>query len=343
MKFGLMKYPINKESNIFNIGDYIQSLAVKQFFCGREYILVNREHLDDYYGDEIKLCMNGWFMHNPEHWPPSSQIHPLFVAFHLNSTVDAYLLSDKSVQYFKKYEPIGCRDFRTEQVLKEKGVRSYFSGCMTLTLGFLKKYGKVRSDNIYFTDVYFTTIKSPFKYLKCIRYLLFHLDIIKKISSKIGDSSTKFVNILRALSFYEQYSSVFSDDLLGKAIFIKHEISSDGFATDEDKFVYAEKLLDLYADAKLVVTSRIHCALPCLALETPVIYADKNNADIIDNCRLGGLKDFFNVISMKSNRYKMEFDCNSTKITSDTVIKNKKNYLQYREKLINMCCSFFEV
>lgn len=343
MKFGLMKYPVNKESNIFNIGDYIQSLAVKQFICGREYILVDREHLDDYRGEDIKLCMNGWFMHSPEHWPPSTRIHPLFVAFHLNSSVDDYLLSDKSIQYFKKYEPIGCRDFRTEQILKEKGVDSYFSGCMTLTLGFLKKYGYAKSDNVYFTDPYFHTIKSPLKYLKCLRYLFLHFNVIKNLSKKINDSKVGLINIHKALSFYDQYSPVFSDDLLEKAVFIKHEIPSGNFATDEDKFNYAEKLLNLYADAKLVVTSRIHCALPCLALETPVIYADKDNAETIDSCRLGGLKDFFNVISMKSDRFHIEFNYDKTKISLATEIKNKKLYLQYRERLINLCSAFFEL
>jgi hypothetical protein len=34
----------------------------------------------------------------------------------------------------------------------------------------------------------------------------------------------------------------------------------------------AERLLDLYARAELVVTTRLHCALPCLAFGTPVLF-----------------------------------------------------------------------
>lgn len=34
----------------------------------------------------------------------------------------------------------------------------------------------------------------------------------------------------------------------------------------------AERLLDLYARAELVVTARLHCVLPCLALGTPVLF-----------------------------------------------------------------------
>jgi exopolysaccharide biosynthesis predicted pyruvyltransferase EpsI len=34
----------------------------------------------------------------------------------------------------------------------------------------------------------------------------------------------------------------------------------------------AERLLEVYARAEMVVTTRLHCALPCLALGTPVLF-----------------------------------------------------------------------
>jgi len=43
-----------------------------------------------------------------------------------------------------------------------------------------------------------------------------------------------------------------------------------------------------YARAKLVITIRIHAALPCLALNTPVILVNKNF-----NKRFPGLLQFF--------------------------------------------------
>lgn len=39
------------------------------------------------------------------------------------------------------------------------------------------------------------------------------------------------------------------------------------------------ELLDLYSQARLVITSRVHAALPCLALGTPVIFVHPNPAD----------------------------------------------------------------
>lgn len=40
----------------------------------------------------------------------------------------------------------------------------------------------------------------------------------------------------------------------------------------EERFRRCEELLDRYAGADLVVTSLLHCALPCLALNTPVVF-----------------------------------------------------------------------
>lgn len=39
----------------------------------------------------------------------------------------------------------------------------------------------------------------------------------------------------------------------------------------EERFDNVKKLLDEYQSSKLVITSRLHCALPCLALGTPVV------------------------------------------------------------------------
>lgn len=41
---------------------------------------------------------------------------------------------------------------------------------------------------------------------------------------------------------------------------------------DDVRSAQAQALLDLYGAARAVVTTRVHCALPCLALGTPVLY-----------------------------------------------------------------------
>ena len=52
----------------------------------------------------------------------------------------------------------------------------------------------------------------------------------------------------------------------------------------------ARHLLHRYARARLVVTGRIHCALPCLALGTPVVFLFADPASEWE--RLGPLRDF---------------------------------------------------
>ena len=122
-KFGLLKY---QENNIyFNLGDNIQSLAAKQFLPKVD-VLINREKLAKYNGERTKMIMNGWFTHNVNDWTPSKDIDPLFVSFHMNSSVANLLLSEKGIDYLKKHEPIGCRDKHTVKILKEKGIEAYF-------------------------------------------------------------------------------------------------------------------------------------------------------------------------------------------------------------------------
>lgn len=342
MQLGLLKYTPNSETNIFNIGDYIQSLSVRQFIEQKDFILIDRERLDEYKGEGIKLVLNGWFMHNPKHWPPSSQITPLFVAFHLNSSVDKFLLSSESLNYFKKYEPIGCRDFRTKNILEEKGVQAYFSGCMTLTLGAKKKYGQgKRVNKVYFSDPFFRVVKSPSFYLYNSFKIFSSAKLINKLSVALYKKSD-LKSFIKACSFYLSYSNLFSDDLLEKAEFIKQEIPADAFHTEEEKFAYAENLLNMYADAQLVVTSRIHCALPCLALETPVVYVEKSDSNLMDTCRLEGLRELFNIAVFKKNKLFSDFKFNEPKITLKTKIINKTLYLKYRSDLIEKCTSFFE-
>jgi hypothetical protein len=54
-----------------------------------------------------------------------------------------------------------------------------------------------------------------------------------------------------------------------------------------DRMARAEQLLSLYAHAKCVVTSKLHCALPCLALGTPVLFV----IAAPDSYRFSGLKE----------------------------------------------------
>jgi len=57
----------------------------------------------------------------------------------------------------------------------------------------------------------------------------------------------------------------------------------------------ARQLLDLYAQADLVITSRLHCALPCVAMGVPVVCITKE-----DDPRFTGMQRFITICADKN-------------------------------------------
>src|SRR5262249_33119050 len=56
----------------------------------------------------------------------------------------------------------------------------------------------------------------------------------------------------------------------------------------DSRAAMAQQLLKLYSSAKLVITSRLHCALPCVAFGTPVILLRRG---IESDPRFAGLRE----------------------------------------------------
>ncbi|WP_299896311.1 polysaccharide pyruvyl transferase family protein [uncultured Aquimarina sp.] len=306
MKYGLLTYDENK--NFFNVGDNIQSLAAKQFLPKVDTLL-NRERLGEYTGDPIKLIMNGWFTHNIHNWVPSDNIDPIFVSFHMNNTAAPAMLSEKGIAYLKKHQPIGCRDQFTADTLKAKGIDAYFTGCLTLTLDSYKVDDSERGEDIYIVDPLYSYPRAEKVFYNT------------KITIK---------NILNGSAFKlgkkdKHIKKFISKEVLDTATFINQEPPSNTY-TDEEKFDMAVDLLNKYAKAKLVITSRIHCALPCLAMGTPVIFVNGFDS-FVDSCRFDGILELFNRIDIdsKTGTYTSNFGLEG-KITNETTVKNLEKH-----------------
>ena len=97
--------------------------------------------------------------------------------------------------------------------------------------------------------------------------------------------------------------------------------------THIDRFKLAKKLLDKYARAKLVVSKRLHGALPCLGFNTPVILVNKD----YDFKRFPGLYELLNTIGKNSKR-QFEIRVN---VDSNGFVYNPKNYSEYANFLKN--------
>ncbi|MDA1255866.1 MAG: polysaccharide pyruvyl transferase family protein [Proteobacteria bacterium] len=313
MKYSIMTYA--EGDRWFNIGDYVQSLSAKQFLPQVDSY-VNRECLGQYTGEPSKIILNGWFTHHPETWVPSDNLIPLFVSLHINSSAASRMLSDEGLKYLKKHEPIGCRDHYTVRLLESKGVKAYFTGCLTLTLDSYAKKESESDGKIYIVDPLYGF---PNKDRVFINAKSFIKGVVK------GD----IFNMNSATEFMQK---IFSQSLLDKAEYIKQELPKDKY-TEDEKFIIAEDLLKKYSTAKLVITSRIHCALPCLALGTPVIYLNGFEKEF-DACRMEGLSELFHTINVnrKTGEISYNFDVNGL-IDENINVVNKQDYKKLAEDL----------
>lgn len=329
MNYSLLSYD-ESPSGKFNVGDHIQSLAAKQYLPRVDSYLyrdrLNEENLDD----ETNLILNGWFTYQPENWPPNKLINPLFVSFHLNSHYAERLLSkEESVNYLKKHAPIGCRDIGTVNSLKKYGIDAYYSSCLTTTLD-LKYHTENKSDDIYIVDVLY---KNDYKLL----YKEFPKRIIPHIINGKFFKRNEREKII---------SKIIPQHILNKAKYIGHSYWNKDYNEDQ-RFQLGEDILKKYAAAKLVITSRIHCALPCLALGTPVVFitgGDLNN--MTEMSRLKGIIEHMNIISINpveldSTNFKEFSILDPEKVDWDN-IKNPTGYKVYAEELKKTCLGFIK-
>lgn len=240
MKYGIVVF---KESN--NIGDDIQSYAAAQLLPQVDYY-IEREYMDVFRPKEdepVNVIMNGWFMYNKLGWPVSSYINPLYLSMHFCEYdalgIEGDFLDGIGGDDFREHQPIGCRDHATQQFLQKKGIQTWFSGCMTLTLD--AKFPKTQGEYICLTNL---------------------------------DEETE--HYIR-----QAYPS------LEIRVISQEKTEAEMEKSWEERFEDVEKLLTVYQNAKAVVTTRLHCALPCLALQTPVLLLSQS--EIEEQERFDGL------------------------------------------------------
>lgn len=106
--------------------------------------------------------------------------------------------------------------------------------------------------------------------------------------------------------------------------YYKNEISFN------NRIQKTEELLKKYNNAKCVITTRLHCALPCLAMETPVcLIYDKSTKDRIETFL--DLLNYCTTEEVENNIW--NYDINNPP-------QNKEDYLIYRKKLEETCRNF---
>ena len=224
MSFGLLTCRTN------NLGDEVQSLAAARFLPRVDQLL-ERDALQQAPAGEgpVHAIFNGWFFGPPFGWPPHPRVVPLLVSMHLSAlrsrrrfwrpSPAARLLTPQGREWLSANGPVGARDLATLERLQRRGIPSWYSGCLTLTLP--AGVGP-REDVVVACDL-------PDAHLAALR---------RYTSSRIVTAT-------------------------------HHDASTQGHV---ERTAKAEALLDQYRRARVVVTSRLHCALPCLAAGTPVLF-----------------------------------------------------------------------
>jgi len=249
-----------------NIGDETQTIAQTGLYpSSADIVPVNREAMNAYSGPTVGGLMNGWFLHKPGSWPPSPAIRAAYIAFHAAPSWD---IDDAARAYLKAQEPIGCRDMFTLRRLADLGIDGYFSGCLTLTL------------------------KNPFP------------ETARTAKVVVVDFETDWHRKAHPVAT-ELYERLVPEEVRRSAVSFDQIRSKPGRYVGRRRFEQSVDMLDLLATAKLVITRRLHTALPCIAFGTPFLFIhDKFR----DDPRFEGFSEYLDGKDRDTQTLAMDWD-----------------------------------
>lgn len=138
--FAYLKYSYNtfvwfdeelKKKKVYtvNLGDNIQALSIKNLYEKlklKKITSIDRDTIPNYKGTKVNLLTNAVFYNG--NFVFSNNIHYIFLGF---NTPDRTLIIQNKDK-LKSYEPIGCRDCSSAQLLREYGIASYVTGCYSI-------------------------------------------------------------------------------------------------------------------------------------------------------------------------------------------------------------------
>lgn len=249
MKYGYLFYqkPVKAEMKTrqINLGDPIQSFAVKNLYremgiADEDIIPVPRYDLSNYNGEECVCVVNS--ASNYEELAYDSHFMPPSPKVHavpMSLHIHRKLPHDE-LTWYQTCGGVGCRDLYTVQYLESLGVDAYLSGCLTLTFPKRTDEQEKNADCIYLIDV--------------------PLELLDMCPPEIRNHGIELTNIVR-INIPENANRMSVEDTL--AYHRKGE----------------ERIALLRDTARLVVTSRLHIATPCLAMGIPVILAGNHLGD----------------------------------------------------------------
>lgn len=317
-----------------NLGDDVQSLAAAQFLPRIDLFIdrdsprlppAQKKELGD--STWVKVIMNGWYTLKPLSWMPDPVIKPLLISFHIHPPLVNIFLRRYSVnEYLKRNGPVGTRDFYTYKMLIKHNIAAYFSGCLTLTLDYKYKFDNI-FEYILVTDLneeIVNIIKTVFKE----KIIVLSQNLFVSTSESLMPSKIK--KIIKKVLGEANYS------LLNIISYNLFDIHKKHIANFIERLHLAEKFISLIGQSQLVITSRLHTALPALSFGKPVIFIN----DYISDPRFLGYMDFLYPFTSKRFAYfikkvRLKDFIEELNIVPDNYVLNN-----LKRRLINIVLSF---
>ena len=290
MKFGIL---YNKSN--MNIGDDIQAYATERFLPKID-CYIDRENIDSFRtenGEPVAVIMNAWYMWRKWNWPPSDYIYPLMVGFHYADHQLANQWYGSPIKY-QFLEGIGG-DYLN--AFGPVGCRDLF------TLNNLKAIGV----NAYFSGCITMTIPKMPKRKDKGQYICV-VDVVKEAREKFRADFGDKIEI-REISHLRQRNETIPWEERKKSV---------------------EELLTVYQNARCVITRRLHCALPCLAMGVPVLLVRGSE----DNTRFDPYYELLHRITVD------EFMNDDFEYDFLNPPENKSDYKQYADNLTKTVTRF---
>lgn len=139
-----------------NIGESIQAATIAYIYkClnvkDEDIVKVSQCDIKEYSGEKIIFPLRLPLSKSDvdKYFPLPENIQPVFLSLHTHD--DIFEGRKDLVAYFKKYEPIGCRDEITCNIFRKSGIEAYIMGCYTLCLP--ERNSNIMSSKTYLVDV----------------------------------------------------------------------------------------------------------------------------------------------------------------------------------------------
>ncbi len=160
MKYGIIQYDGDHTElfshTIRNIGDAAQMIAIENIYIRmgidlKDVIYIDYYDMETYSGEYVLVPVNLLITRDPNN-KSFLNFSPKIIPVFLGVSFGNFSLGEDQLKVLKNYQPIGCRDQRSMELLRKNGIEAYVNGCLALTLP-ERAPSECGQDKIIFVDV----------------------------------------------------------------------------------------------------------------------------------------------------------------------------------------------